>query len=47
MEAKDTQTGTFYKASSIATGRYSIEDLPPGKYEVTVAVAGLKSWPSP
>ena len=42
VEAKNVQTGTIYKASSSRDGRYSIEALPPGKYEVTISVGGFE-----
>jgi hypothetical protein len=42
IEAKHIQTGTVYKASSFLNGRYSIEEVPPGKYEVTISVGGFE-----
>jgi hypothetical protein len=42
IEAKHIQTGTVYKASSFLNGRYSIEEVPSGKYEVTISVGGFE-----
>jgi hypothetical protein len=40
IEAKNTQTGAIYKATSSANGSYSVP-IPAGKYEVTVGVPGF------
>jgi len=42
IEAKNIQTGIVYKAASSANGSYSIEELPPGNYEVIISVAGFE-----
>ena len=42
VEAKNIQTGTVYKATSSADGSYSFEEVPAGKYEVTISVAGFE-----
>src|SRR5262245_27802827 len=42
IEAKNIQTGTVYKATSSANGSYSIEEVPSGKYEVMITVAGFE-----
>jgi hypothetical protein len=42
IEAKYIQTGTIYKATSSANGSYSIEQLPPGNYQVTIGVDGFE-----
>jgi hypothetical protein len=42
MQARNVQTGTIYTATSSANGSYSIEHLPPGKYEVTIKVDGFE-----
>jgi len=44
VQAKNVDTGTIYKATSTAKGSYSIADLPAGKYDVTVAIGGLKPF---
>jgi hypothetical protein len=41
IEAKNIQSGTIYKTTSSTNGSYSIEQLPPGKYEVTISVGGF------
>ena len=38
---QSVQTGTVYKASSSVNGRYSIEEVPAGKYEITMGVDGF------
>jgi len=42
VEAKNLQTRTVYKATSSADGSYSIEEVPAGKYEVTISVPGFE-----
>src|SRR5262245_12758920 len=44
VQAKNAATGTTYKASSSATGNYSLGQLPAGTYEVAVAVPGLRPF---
>jgi hypothetical protein len=44
VQAKNTGTGTVYKAASTAKGSYSIPDLPAGKYDITVAIPGLRPF---
>ncbi len=44
VQAKNAATGMTYKATSSATGAYSIADLPAGKYDLTVAIGGLKTF---
>src|SRR5579863_2065676 len=44
VQAKNADTGAVYKAASTAKGTYSLADLPAGKYEVTVAIPGLKNF---
>jgi hypothetical protein len=44
VQAKNADTGAVYKATSTAKGSYSLADLPAGKYEVTVAIPGLKNF---
>ncbi len=42
VEAKNTNTGFVYKASTSATGNYTISELPTGKYDITVTAPGFK-----
>jgi hypothetical protein len=44
VQAKNAGTGAVFKATSTAKGSYSLADLPAGKYEVTVAIPGLKAF---
>ena len=44
VQAKNAGTGMIYKATSAATGRYSLADLPAGQYEVSVTIPGLKPF---
>src|SRR5215467_9366605 len=36
VEARNTETGTDYKAVSSAKGEYTLVQLPPGKYDIFV-----------
>jgi hypothetical protein len=47
VEAKNTNTGFVYKASTSATGNYTIAELPAGTYEVTVSAPGFKKEARP
>ena len=42
VQAKNAATGTVYKASSDKSGAYTVANLPAGKYDVSVAMPGLK-----
>ena len=44
VQAKNAATGTIYKAVSSPAGSYTLPDLPAGKYDVTVAIGGLKPY---
>jgi Carboxypeptidase regulatory-like domain len=44
VQARNARTGTIYKATSTATGSYSLADLPGGQYDVTVTIPGLKGF---
>jgi hypothetical protein len=44
VAAKNTGTGTVYKAVSSSKGVYSIPELPAGTYDFTVAIGGLKNF---
>ncbi len=40
VEARNTESGTDYKAVSSAKGEYTLLQLPPGKYDIFVIDAG-------
>ncbi|HEY1757624.1 MAG TPA: TonB-dependent receptor [Bryobacteraceae bacterium] len=42
VEAKNTGTGSVYKAATSATGNYTITELPTGTYEISVLAPGFK-----
>jgi len=44
VDAKNAETGALYHAATTATGNYAIPELPPGSYQVTVAVPGFKQY---
>src|SRR5215470_2708693 len=44
IQAKNVETGTVYKASSVQGGNYTISQLPPGKYELTASSFGFKAY---
>jgi hypothetical protein len=44
IQAKNVDTGGVYKASASAAGKYTIEGLPAGRYDLSVAVAGLRPY---
>jgi hypothetical protein len=44
IQAKDTATGTIYKAAISASGAYSLKDLPTGSYDLSINIPGLKPW---
>jgi hypothetical protein len=44
IEVKSTVTGVNYTAASSSTGNYTITQLPPGVYELTVKSQGFKSY---
>src|ERR1700683_508707 len=44
VQAKNAESGTVFKATTSATGKYTIADLPPGTYEVSVSVPGLRAF---
>ena len=43
VEARNTMTGVVFRAAADASGNYSIEDLPPGRYSLWVTAAGHDS----
>ena len=44
IEAQSVQTGRVYKTNQTPGGRFTIENLPPGIYDITVAVPGLSRY---
>jgi len=44
VEAKNAETGVVYSGASTAAGNYAIPNLPVGTYELTVRVAGFKTY---
>ncbi|PWU02644.1 MAG: hypothetical protein C5B51_20485 [Terriglobia bacterium] len=44
VEARNSQTGVVYPAVSTNTGNFTLSQLPPGTYELTVTVSGFKKY---
>jgi hypothetical protein len=44
VQAKDSTTGTVYKAVSTTSGTFALKDLPVGVYDISVTIPGLKSY---
>jgi hypothetical protein len=44
VQAKDATSGSVFKASSGASGSYTVKDLPAGTYNVTVSIPALKAF---
>ncbi len=44
IQARNLDTGAEYPAASTSTGNYTLSELPVGRYEITVAVAGFKKY---
>jgi len=44
VQAKNTVTGTIYKAPTDASGAYKMTGLPPGQYDVVVSVPTIKTF---
>jgi hypothetical protein len=44
IQVKNTQTGVVYPATSTSTGNYTVTQLPPGTYEITVKFMGFKTY---
>src|SRR5580692_7115237 len=47
IEAKSAETGARYEAATTATGNYTISELAPGTYEVSISVPGFKKYVRP
>jgi len=44
VEARNVETGQVYTATSTGTGNFTVVQLPPGGYEVSVNVQGFKKY---
>jgi len=44
VQAKDATSGVVFKTTTSASGKYTLENLPPGTYDVTAAVPGLRPF---
>src|SRR6516164_8450246 len=44
VEIKNVETGLVYSAVTTNTGNYTVAQLPPGVYELTIRVAGFKTY---
>ena len=43
MQAKNAESGAVFKATTSATGKYTLADLPPGTYDVSASAPGLRA----
>jgi hypothetical protein len=44
VQAKNAASGAVFKAMTSATGKYTLADLPPGNYDISVSVPGLRGF---
>src|SRR5579885_3635190 len=44
VEAKNVTTGSISKAPSNAAGKYTLADLPPGTYDISVTVPAVRPF---
>ncbi|MBV9505701.1 MAG: TonB-dependent receptor [Acidobacteriia bacterium] len=44
VEARNAATGALYQAAGTATGNYTVSELPPGAYKVSITVPGFKQY---
>src|ERR1700733_6516622 len=44
VQAKNTESGSVFKTTTSAAGKYTLADLPPGVYDVTAAAPGLRAF---
>src|SRR5215467_8415283 len=47
IQAKDADTGAVYKATTSATGEYTLDGLPQGAYELSVRTNTMKPYVRP
>src|SRR3984885_15034673 len=44
VQAKNTESGSVFKTTTSAAGKYTLAELPPGSYDVTAAAPGLRPF---
>lgn len=44
VQAKNVESGAVFKTTTSAAGKYTLADLPPGNYDVSVAAPGLRPF---
>src|SRR5580658_6534022 len=44
VQAKNVASGAVFKATTSATGKYTLADLPPGAYDVSASAPGLRPY---
>src|SRR3974377_2157436 len=44
VQARNVETEMIYKTNRTPGGRFALEDLPPGTYDVSVAIPGLNPY---
>jgi hypothetical protein len=44
VQAKNTESGLVFKATTTAKGKYTLADLPPGTYDISASVPGLRGF---
>ena len=44
VQAKNAESGSVFKTTTSSSGKYTLADLPPGTYDVTVAAPALRPY---
>jgi hypothetical protein len=44
VQAKNAESGAVFKATTSATGKYALTDLPPGMYDISASAPGLRAF---
>ena len=44
VQAKNTESGAVFKATTSAKGKYALADLPPGVYDISASAPGLRAY---
>jgi len=44
VQAKNAHSGAVFKATTSSAGKYTLADLPPGTYDITASVPGLRAF---